>query len=72
MMPIDPKRIEVLDPMVAEILRSKTPAEKFRQMADADRTARTILTHTIRQSHPAWNESQVSAEVTRRISRGSD
>lgn len=72
MTPIDPKRIEILDPMVARILRTMTPAEKMQQMAAADRCARTILTHTIRQSHPQWNETQVATEVVRRIRHGSD
>lgn len=72
MTPIDPKRIELLDPMVAEILRGKSPAEKFQQMADAGRAARTILTHTLRQAHPTWNDVQISAEVARRILHGSD
>jgi|GEM_PF-1461878 len=72
MTPIEPNRIEILDPMVARILGMKTPAEKFQQMAEADRSARTILTHTIRQSHPAWNEDEVSREVVRRIRHGSN
>lgn len=72
MSPIDPSRIEILDPAVARILRDKTPAEKMRQMADADRCARTILTHTIRQAHPSWNDTEIAAEVVRRIRHGSD
>ncbi len=72
MTPIDPRRIEILDPVVARVLARLSPAEKCRQMADAARCARTILTHTIRQTHPTWSETEVSAEVVRRIRHGSD
>jgi hypothetical protein len=72
MTPIDPKRIELLDPMVARILRTKTPAEKMRQMADANRFVRTALSQRIAAAHLLWNEHEVSAEVGRRMLHESD
>jgi hypothetical protein len=65
-----PKRIDSMDASLAEVLRTKTPAEKIEMVAAANRTARLLAAGGVRLLHPEWNESQIEAEVVRRVSRG--
>lgn len=67
---IDRRRIEVLDPMVVEILRAKTPAERARQASDLYRFARTAIESQLRSLHPHWAEERVHAEMLRRLTGG--
>ncbi len=66
----DPKRIEVVDEAVAAILRTKTPAEKVAMASAANRTARLMLQARIGDLNPTWTESEVKAEVARRMRGG--
>jgi len=63
----DPKRIEVVDDKVAEILRGKTPAERGEMIAGMWRTARSIVEGGVRSQHPQWGPEEVKAEVRRRL-----
>lgn len=67
---IDLRRIEVLDPMVVEILRMKTPAERARQASDLHRFARTAIESQVRSLHPDWADEQVRSEMLRRLTGG--
>jgi hypothetical protein len=67
---LDPRNIEIVDEQLAKVLRHKTPAEKVEMVAAANRTARLLAAAGIRYQHPEWNESQVQAEVVRRVSGG--
>lgn len=66
----DPRRIEVLDEAMAEVLRRKTPAERigigFALWTSAQRMLRTHLA----SSHPEWDEARIGREVARRLSHG--
>jgi hypothetical protein len=66
-----PKQIESMDPALAEVLRGKSPAEKVAMVAAANRTARLLAAAGARHVHPDWNETQIQAEVIRRVSGGS-
>jgi len=66
----DPRRIEVLDSRMADVLRQKTEAERLRIASKMWVSARTMLTHLLRSEHPDWDETQVQREVARRLSHG--
>ena len=66
-----PRQIEVIDDDHADVLRTKTPAEKIAMVAAANRTARLLAAAGIRFVHPEWDELQVQAEVIKRVSGGS-
>jgi hypothetical protein len=68
----DPKRIEVVDEAVAANLRTKTPAEKVAMASAANRTARLMLQARIGEMYPNWTESEVMAEVARRMRGGAN
>ena len=57
--PIDPRRIEVIDPMVASILCAKAPHERVAMVGQANRTARLLLQAQIKRMNPDWSEEQV-------------
>lgn len=63
----DPKRIEVVDDKVAEILRGKTTAERGEMIAGMWRMARSIVEGGVRGQHPDWGPEAVKAEVCRRL-----
>jgi hypothetical protein len=65
----DPRRIEVIDDAVAEILRKKSPAEKVGMIVDADRVMRLRVEAALRTWHPDWTEQDVRREVARRMTR---
>jgi hypothetical protein len=58
-MPIDPRRIELLDPVVAAILRRKTPAEKLQAAFDSNEFVREVMAAGIRRQHPTWTAEEV-------------
>jgi putative heme degradation protein len=68
---LDDGQIEVVDDMVAQILRTKTPAERVEMIFDCNRTMRQIVTGGVRHRHPDWQTAQVVSEVARRMSHGS-
>jgi len=63
-------RIEVVDDAIAAILRKKTPAERLALAFDCNRTVRLRLTAHFQSVHPEWSDTQVAAEVARRILLG--
>jgi len=65
-----PRNIEVIDDELAEVLRFKTPAQKVEMVAAANRTARLLAAAGIRYQHPDWDDTQVQAEVIRRVTGG--
>ena len=69
--PLDPRRIELLDPAIVAILKTKTPAEKLAMVFDAHQFAFDVQCCQIRAAHPEWSISDVRDAVVRRLSRGS-
>ena len=61
---------ELLDPVVVEILRQKTPAERLAQAFRIWETARLMTRSIIRQQHPEWTDDQVLRETANRLSHG--
>ena len=66
----DMQRIEVLDDVMAEVLRRKTPAERLAIGFGLWRSARTLLRGQLASLHPEWDAPQVDREVARRLSHG--
>ena len=62
--------VELLDPVVVEILRKKTPAERLAQAFRIWETARLVIRSSIQQQHPDWSEEQVRRETANRLSHG--
>lgn len=67
----DPGEIEVVDDVLAEVLKRKTTWERIQMVFAADRTARLLLEGSVRTRHPEWDDARVAREVLRRITRGS-
>ena len=62
--------VEMMDPMMVEIMRNKTPAERLAIACGMWESARAIIGGTVRQEHPDWSQETVNQEIVRRISRG--
>ena len=69
-MPIDPRRIEVVDEEMAEVLRSKTGAERLAIAWRMFASARRMIASHLRSEHPDWDDQQIHAETIRRLSLG--
>jgi len=67
---IDPGRIEVVDPQVAEVLRKMTAAQRLAIANGMFAFARDMLRFDLRTEHPEWSDAQVQAETARRLSHG--
>ncbi len=65
-----PARVEVVDEVMAEVLRRKTPAERLAIAFGMWESAREMLTSHLKSSHPEWSEEEVRREVARRFSHG--
>jgi hypothetical protein len=68
--PLDWRRIEIVDPDMAAVLRTKTPAEKIAMVGAAHRTARMLIETSVRRQHPDWDSQAISREVAKRLLRG--
>jgi hypothetical protein len=67
---LEPGRIEMVDDVMAEILRKKTPAERIQIGFNLWTSARKMLTAHLKSTHPEWDEKQISQEVAKRLSHG--
>lgn len=67
---LDPRRVEVIDEAVAEILRRKRPSDRLRMGFDLWAWAHDMLMAHIRHIHPDWDQKAVRDEVARRFLRG--
>ena len=62
--------VEMMDPLMVEVMRNKTPAERLAIACGMWESARVIIGGAVRQQHPNWNEETVNREIARRISHG--
>ncbi len=69
-MRLDAGQIEVVDDVMAEILRRKTPAERLQIAFNLWRSARKQIAGCLRSLHPDWDEAQIDRETARRLSHG--
>ena len=70
MMRLDQGQIEVVDDMMAEVLRRKTPAERMAIGNSLWRSARQLLMASVRDRHPDWDARRIQEEVAKRFLHG--
>jgi hypothetical protein len=61
---------EVVDPIVAEILRRKTPAERLALASSMRSSVTKTLKAYLKSEHPTWTDEQIQTEIARRMPRG--
>ena len=69
-MRLDKGQIELMDPAMAEIMRSKTPSERLAIADGMWRFAHELILNWLRSQHPDWDQAQIDREVARRLSHG--
>ena len=60
--------IEVIDPAMAAVIRSKTGAERLRIANGMFVSARCMIRSHLRAEHPNWDEIHLEEAVARRLS----
>lgn len=70
-MRLDKGQIEIVDDIMAEVLRHKTPAERIRIGFDMWVSAHDMLIAHLKSSHSDWSIEKVRQEVARRLGHGS-
>jgi hypothetical protein len=68
---VDPRQIEVIDDVMAEVLRRKSGAERLQIASAMHGSARKTLTHYLASQNPDWNSEKLTREVARRLLHGS-
>jgi hypothetical protein len=63
-------QFEVMDDVMADVLRQKSEVERLAIAERMWQSARVILRGAIKTEHPDWDEDCVSKEIARRISGG--
>ena len=69
-MRLDQGQIEVMDDVMAEILRNKTAAERIRIGFEMWMSAQKMLFSHLCSANPRWSNEQLKKEVARRLSHG--
>lgn len=67
---LDSGQIEVVDDVMAEVLRRKTPAERIQIGFKLWTSARNMLMTHLKKAHPEWDAEKLKQEVARRLSHG--
>jgi hypothetical protein len=69
-MRLDAGQIEVVDDVMAEVLRKKHPAERIQIGFNIWSSAHRMLMAHIKKTHPDWDNNTVEQEVARRLLHG--
>ncbi len=64
------RNLEIIDDQVAEILRTRTVAERFAMIDQFWRLASQLIRARIAHEHPDWSEHRIQRELARRMSHG--
>jgi hypothetical protein len=67
---LDPRRYEMVDDQMLEVLRAKTPDERLRIAEGMWQMATDLIRGKLRQDHPQWSEDELACEAARRLSHG--
>ncbi len=67
---LDPGQIEVVDEVLAKILREKTPGERIQIGFTFWTSARNMLIAHLKSTHPGWNPQKIEHEAAKRLSHG--
>jgi Rv0078B-related antitoxin len=65
-----PNCIETVDADMARVLALKSEGERLKIGWGMWRSARNMLSRLLRAEHPTWTESEIAAEVARRLASG--
>ena len=71
-MAIDWRRIEVIDDDQAAAVRRMKPWEKVAGIFALNRLMRARMAGHLMTQHPEWSETEIQAEIARRLARGSE
>lgn len=69
-MRINERNIEVLDDLMVQVLKEKTPQQRLIIAFNMWSSAKNQLTHYLRSSHSDWDEKKIQQEVVKRLSHG--
>lgn len=67
---LDKDRIEVVDDIMAAVLRNKTPAERIGIGFGLWTSARKMLLSHLGSTHPEWDAERLNREIAKRLSHG--
>ena len=67
---LDAGQIEVVDDAMAEVYRRATPAQRVEMAFAANRFVRQCIAGHMRELHPDWDNTQIQAEVARKMLGG--
>jgi len=67
---LDPGQIEVMDAVMASVLRRKTPAARLQTAYSLWDSSCAMLTAHLTSTHPEWTPERVRREVAHRMSHG--
>ncbi len=67
---LDRGQIEVVDDVMAEVFRHKTPAERIRIGFNLWTAAHDMLASHLSKHHPEWDADRLKKEVTKRFLHG--
>lgn len=65
-----PPCIEVVDDLMAGVLRAKSPAERLAISYGMWRFARDTIRRVVAGEHPDWSDEEVKREATKRLVHG--
>jgi hypothetical protein len=63
----DHRRIEIVEPEMAAILRGKSTSQRTMMMLDANQTMRLLIAGRLRTENAALTPSLIDSEVARRV-----
>ncbi|MEW6110293.1 MAG: hypothetical protein AB1632_14170 [Nitrospirota bacterium] len=64
------RNIEVIDDVMAKILREKSPQQRLSIAFGMWLSAKKQLSNYLRTEHPDWSEAMIRKEVAKRLSHG--
>ena len=67
---LDAGQIEVVGDRMAEVLRTKTPAQRLAIGFALRRSAEKLLRAHLTSAHPDWDAQRIAREVVGRLSHG--
>ncbi len=64
------RNIEILDDLMVQVLKNKTPQERLMIAFNMWSSAKKQLTNFLHSLHSEWSEKKIQQEVARRLSHG--
>ena len=64
------RNIEILDDLMVQVLKNKTPQERLMIAFNMWSSAKKQLTNFLHSLHSEWSEKEIQQEVARRLSHG--